>query len=435
VHLLGTPAGTGPLSSVSASSTTLMNSKGLHSKSGKPGIGDDGLGLNGAFSGSACAGGADLYDPDQPLWNNNCPETSNALLTLQSPNDETQSVLNDDPSDRHNGRLCDSADNECLVRSTGTAVGSQGTSLSVWGRIGSSKNRLDVKTKIDSMMNSSDYLENEAKEDKGALTRLQGTSRQGKRIVTDDVSPKGMDSSSKTLGDSTRNIRKPSQKALRTLFVNGIPQKSNKRETLLSHFQKFGEVIDIYIPVNSERAFVQFSKREEAEAALKAPDAVMGNRFIKLWWANRDSIPDDGISSGSGVSVTPRGVAATSVPSHASVASIGKDINQSAAPKSSVLHTSDAPVPVSEHPKPIISDSPKAPPPLQKKLESLEQLKEELRKKQELLDQKRHDFRHRLQKLEKQVKSNVFTLKISLLAICFINVTCSMCGPQPLGLP
>lgn len=435
MHLLGTPAGTGPLSSVSASSTTLMNSKGLHSKSGKPGIADDGLGLNGAFSGSGCAGGADLYDPDQPLWNNNCPETSNALLNLQSPNDETQSVLNDDPSNRHNGRLCDSVDNECLVRSTGTAVGSQGTSSSVWGRIGGSKNRLDVKAKIDSMMNSSDYVENEAKEDKVGLARVQGTFRQGKRIVTEDVSPKGMDSSSKTLGDSTRNIRKPSQKALRTLFVNGIPQKSNKREALLSHFQKFGEVIDIYIPVNSERAFVQFSKREEAEAGLKAPDAVMGNRFIKLWWANRDSIPDDSISSGSSVSVTPRGVAATSVPSHPSVASIGKDINQSAAPKSSVLHASDAPVPVSEHPKPVISDSPKAPPPLQKKLESLEQLKEELRKKQEMLDQKRNDFRRQLQKLEKQVRSNVFSFKISLLAICFINVTCLMCGLQPLGLP
>jgi RNA-binding protein 26 len=68
------------------------------------------------------------------------------------------------------------------------------------------------------------------------------------------------------------------------------------------------------------------------------------------------AIPDDSISSGSSVSVTPRGVAATSVPSHPSVASIGKDINQSAAPKSSVLHASDAPVPVSEHPKPVISD-------------------------------------------------------------------------------
>ena len=405
MHLLGTPAGTGPLPSVSASSTALMNSKGLHGKSSKPGMADDGLGLNGAFSGSGCVNEADLYDPDQPLWNNNCPETSNALLALQSPKiDETDSTLNDDPPDRHHGRLCDIADNECLVRSTGTAAGSQGTSLSVWGRIGSSKNRLDAKEKIDSTMSSSDYLENEAKEDKVALASVQGTFRQGKWINAEDVGPKAMDSSPRTLNDNMRNIRKPSQKALRTLFVNGIPQRNNKRETLLSHFQKFGEVIDIYIPVNSERAFVQFSKREEAEAALKAPDAVMGNRFIKLWWANRDSVPDDGISSSSSVSVTPRGMTAASVPSQPSFASKGKDINQPAASKSSVLHASDASVPVSDHPKPAISDSPKAPPPLQKKLESLEQLKEELRKKQEMLDQKRNDFRRQLQKLEKHVK-------------------------------
>ncbi|KAG6720011.1 hypothetical protein I3842_03G037100 [Carya illinoinensis] len=401
VHLLGTPAGTRPLQSVSASSTTLMNSKGLHNKISKPGIVDDGLGPNGAFSGSGCVAGADLYDPDQPLWNNNCPETSNGLVTLQSPkNDETETMLDDDLSDRHNGRSCDTADNECLVRSTGTAVGLQGTGSSVWGRIGGSKNRLDMKAKIDSSIVSSACFENEAMEDKGALASVQGTSRQGKRIVAEDVGPKATASSPKRLSDSARNIRKPSQKALRTLFVNGIPQKNNKREGLLSHFQKFGEVIDIYIPVNGERAFVQFSKREEAEAALKAPDAVMGNRFIKLWWAKRDSIPDDGISSGGGVSVTPRGATAASVP-YLPFLSKEKDINQSAASKSSVLHASDASVPVSDHPKPVIPDGPKAPP-LQKKLEGLEYLKEELRKKQELLDQKRNDFRRQLQKLEEQ---------------------------------
>ncbi|KAI5341208.1 hypothetical protein L3X38_020482 [Prunus dulcis] len=173
----------------------------------------------------------------------------------------------------------------------GTAANSQSTSVSVWGRIGSSKSKLDVKEKIDPANNSSDCIESETKEGKEALVSIQHPPRQGKRIMAED-GPKAMDSSPKTHFDPTRNIRKPSQKALRTLFVNGIPQKSNKREALLSHFQKFGEVIDIYIPLNSERAFVQFSRRKEAETALKAPDAVMGNRFIKLWWANRDSIPD-----------------------------------------------------------------------------------------------------------------------------------------------
>lgn len=362
-----------------------MNTKGFHSKMSKPGMTDDGMGLTGPYPG---LGGADLYDPDQPLWNNNCPETSNALLDMHSPKiDETEPLLNGDPSD-----------NECMVRSTGNVVGSQSTS--VWGRIGSSKSRLDVKEKIDPAMNSLDYVENETKEDKEALSVIQHTSRQGKRIIAEDAGPKRVDSSSKPQFDTIRNNRKQPQKALRTLFVNGIPQKSNKRESLLSHFLKFGEVIDIYIPNNSERAFVQFSKREEAEAALKAPDAVMGNRFIKLWWANRDSIPDD---SGSAC-VTPHGVAAVSVPPHTfpSVAS-SKDHLQGAASKSSNDHTQDPPLSASDNARPVFPNSPKVPPPLQKKLE-LEQLKEQLRKKQELLEQKRNDFRRKLDKLEKQVR-------------------------------
>ena len=221
-----------------------------------------------------------------------------------------------------------------------------------------------------------------------------------KRISSEDDGSKSMDSSFKSQTDGMRNSRKPTQKALRTLFVNGIPQKSNKREALLSHFHKFGEVIDIYIPLNSERAFVQFSRREEAEAALKAPDAVMGNRFIKLWWANRDSIPDDGINSGSDVSVTPFGPTASVIPAQP-VANRGKDNLQPIAQKSNVVHGAD--VPSLNSPKPVSMNGPKVPPPMQKKLETLEQMKEELRKKQEMLEQKRNDFRRQLNKLEKQV--------------------------------
>ncbi|RVW46494.1 Zinc finger CCCH domain-containing protein 41 [Vitis vinifera] len=309
-HLLGTPAGPGPLPSVNAPPSTLMNSKGFQNKSGKPEVAEDELGLNGAFSGSAVGGGAEL--------------------------------------------LCDGSDNGRPVKNTGTTVGSQSTNVSVWGRIGGAKDRLEAKEKIDSVISSSDYLENEGKEDQEALTSVQGTSRQGKRIIVEDIGSKNVDLSSRTQSDAMRNIRKPSQKALRTLFVNGIPQKNNRKEALLSHFRKFGEVIDIYIPLNSERAFVQFSKREEAEAALQAPDAVMGNRFIKLWWANRDSVPDDSISGGNGASVIPHGVTAASVPSHPSAVNRAKDNLQSAAPKVNAVHAIDAPSPTSDHSKPIV---------------------------------------------------------------------------------
>lgn len=387
-HLMG--KATGSLPAVSTSSTSVMSGKGLLGKNSKPGVGDDSLGF-GAYSGSGCAAEADLYDPDQPLWNNNCPEKSNALSAMHSSKiDEVESLMGDDPSDRNQVRKCDAADNGCTSRTT-AASGSQVTSSSIWGRVGS-RNRQDAKGKVDPVVSSSGCLENEVKEHNEVLTSVQGNSHQQKHMVQDDAHTKAQ-------SDTMRTMRKPSQKATRTLFVNGIPQQSNKTETLLSHFKKYGEVIDIYIPANSQRAFVQFSKREEAEAALKSPDAVMGNRFIKLWWANRDSIPDDGVGSNNGIHVPPRHIAAASLPS---LAIKGKNTGQVPTSKISIPHSLDSSLAAVDHSHAF--NSPKVSSPLQKKLENLEQLKEELRKKQEMLAMKRNDFRRQLDKLEKQVK-------------------------------
>lgn len=378
-HLIGAPAGSESLHSVNAS-TTSMNNKCLPGKVPKSVVNDDGLTLDGAFTGPAgCTSGADLYDPDQPLWNDSGLEPSNALLNLQSSkNEETEPILNDAP------------DGDCPVGAARTSISSQGASSSVWARIGSSKNRFDMKEKTNAAMGSFHYPENQLKEDNDELVGAHNASFQVKQNIADDAEPKALDVSLKAQTDSMRTIRKSSQKALRTLFVNGIPHKSNKREALLAHFKKFGEVIDIYIPLNSERAFVQFSKREEAEAALKAPDAVMGNRFIKLWWANRDSIRSDSTNTGNGMIVTPRGQAPAFVPSHPVVTDASKTTYEVSSP--------------TDQPKPVNTDGLKVPPPLQKKLVNLENLKEELRKKQEMLDQKRNEFKRQLNKFEKQVK-------------------------------
>ncbi|XP_077219961.1 zinc finger CCCH domain-containing protein 27-like isoform X2 [Tasmannia lanceolata] len=385
-RLLGMQGGTGPLPPVAAAPGPLMNSKGLHSKSTKPGVADSGLGLNGVLSGSVAAGESELYDPDQPLWNNDQPETSGALVRLPlSKVNDTEASWDADPSDSHSSRLGDGNDGELQGKSIGAAVGSHSTS-SVWGRIGNSGNRLEMTVPLSTKGN----LGNEKKQDQEELlTNVRGT---GLKAMNFPTTPRFR-------ADSARNVGRV-QKALRTLFVNGIPLKNNKREALLSHFQKFGEVIDIYIPLNSERAFVQFSKREEAEAALKAPDAVMGNRFIKLWWANRDSIPDENESSGNALSVTSRGVMAASIPSQPSVER-GKENLPSIAPKASTTGASDVPILATVPPKGTVENGPKAILPVQKKMESLELLKEKLRIKQEMLDQKRNDFRRQLDKLEK----------------------------------
>ncbi|KAE9612696.1 hypothetical protein Lal_00005853 [Lupinus albus] len=398
--VIGAPAGSGSLHSVNPS-TTSMN-KSVPGKVRKSLVSDDGSPLDGPYPGPGCTSAADLYDPDQPLWNDGGLASSNALLTIQSSNIDESKPLFCDTSAHHH------VNSDCPDGTTRTSVSSQGASSSVWGRVSGSKKRVDMKEKTHSTISSFQYSENQLTEDNDELVGAHSASSQGKCIISDNADLKALDGSVRAHTDNMRHIRKSLQKALCTLFVNGIPQKSNKKEYLLAHFKKFGEVIDIYIPSNTERAFIQFSKREEAEAALKAPDAVMGNRFIKLWWANRDNIRNDITTSGNGVVVTPRRQA--SAPSHPGVTDRGKYIHNGDASKTTFE------VSLPDQPKHVVADGPpKVPlPPKQKKLENLEYLKEELRKKQEMLDQKRSEFKRQLNKLEKQasgLKGEVVTEK------------------------
>lgn len=346
---------------------------------------EDGFGLNGGVAGSmAGASTSDVYDPDQPLWANDNPETPAALIALNQANvDEPESLVETDLPNRHNIESVEGSNDDHPLRNANTG-GSQ--SSSVWGRINNSKRGLEQGNMTEKPPN----------------TDRSNLPTQGRRLNIDGDGLLVKESFTRRQSDSAPNIRKPAQKALRTLFVKRVPLKDNKREALLSHFQKFGEVIDIYIPFQSERAFVQFSKREEAEAALRAPDAVMGNRFIELWWANRDNIPDDGMSTNRIAPIAPRGIP-LSAASDQFILNKGKENPHPSAGKDSNSHSLVAQQPAHDHPKSTNTNGSKAPPPKQKKLESLELLKEELRKKREMLDQKRNEFRLQLDKLQKQV--------------------------------
>ncbi|KAJ9562937.1 hypothetical protein OSB04_008097 [Centaurea solstitialis] len=359
------PVGIGPSPSTSVVTNTLSNIRNSHGKNIKSEPVNNGLDASGAFTDSAAA--ADFYDPDQPLWGNDSHPSTGPQSISQPDDGKNDSLLDPGLSGDHRVGLSDGSDNELALSTGGTAVGSLSTN-SLRGRINNTKKRTEMGDKA----SPSNFMQT-------------GSPNSTQKLNNSDPSLKMQ-------SGNGRMIRRPSQKAQRTLFVNGVPQQNNRRESLLSHFRKFGEVIHIYIPVNSERAFVQFSKREEAEAALVAPDAVMGNRFIKLWWANRDNIPEVETSGGHNVSLPPHGPM---------VSSVNKRKDD---PRSALLNgvSASVPVSVSDQPKPVVASSAKAPPPLQKKMESLEVLKEELRKKQEMLDQKRNDFRRKLDKLEKQ---------------------------------
>ncbi|WOL11628.1 hypothetical protein Cni_G20392 [Canna indica] len=383
-HAPGIQAGQKSVPAVSASSGLFNSSKFMLSKDGKPILADDTVRMSGIASASGNTE-ADVYDPDQPLWNNEIPEASGTGLMLSSSNND-EPLWNIDSSQQSH---------EQASRVFSEKSNSLNSNSSVWGRIGhGSRSKIDMK--INNNLTSTSNLLDENKEDNNASPTIP------EKKFTADLGKKetAMQSHLRLGTDSSRNSGRMPQKASRTLYVHGIPKKNNTRDALLAHFEKFGGVVDIYIPLNSEKAFVQYSKREEAEAALKAPDAVMGNRFIKLWWANRDRVSNVQKSNVQAKLLPSSCMRASSIPSCSS-GEKEKEVLSPAAPTRSKKPIHEMSVAVSG-PKIPSANTPKIASPVQKKLDGLELLKEELRKKQEILAQKRDEFRRQLDKFEKQ---------------------------------
>ncbi|XP_062225477.1 zinc finger CCCH domain-containing protein 27-like [Phragmites australis] len=362
--------------------SSLGGSKGVPAKDVKSGVASDALKINGSTASAVAVAvaDADVYDPDQPLWNNEQPEASCAGFVHTDAG-----VWNAESSGYETGR-----EHSNQVFATD---GLQSSKSTVWGRIAPKRKSVGGNTAKTTLTNTTGNQRSDYDEMAPSTTQV-------KFAASKDTNGQ---SNSRIYGDVGRQSNRASHKASRTLYVHGIPQESNRWEKLLSHFQKFGQVIDIYIPSNSEKAFVQFSKREEAEAALKAPDAVMGNRFIKLWWANRDRIPDEGEGRISANSSQLSTTLANSAPQPSYPNKVKENV-QSTTPRAS-SGSSAEPSGSSTGPKMLPANSIKSIPPDPKRQESLELL-EELRKKQEILAQKRDEFRRQLEKLAKQKGSS-----------------------------
>lgn len=364
----------------------------------------------------------DLYDPDQPFLNNGHPDASSLLRKLPSVRKGEDEHLSDgNPPDRPNHENSDIGVNIRPQRCVTSAGISQNKVSSVWDRIGprepevggalqhgkqTNKELYDGQHSYNNGEMRGNETSDEHSESKGIgiIARHRKTRRTGTYGVQVDT---GSDSSKhpESVGHVThRNVvqrsRQGNQKAQRTLFVSCIPPQSNKAELLLSHFKKFGEVLGIYIPPNTDKAFVQYSSRKEAEGALTSTDAVMGNRFIKLAWARWDSSME--------LEKTNTTLASPGKTSNAMAVAIPvspmlkQSISNSVLPFSPRNSTSEAInadtrsvklMPTNESRSSTISTV--------NKQETLESLKL-LRQKQEMLAQKREDFRRHLEKLAKQ---------------------------------
>ncbi|XP_067842600.1 RNA-binding protein 26 isoform X2 [Heptranchias perlo] len=74
------------------------------------------------------------------------------------------------------------------------------------------------------------------------------------------------------------------------LELRKVPQELNNISKLNEHFSKFGTIVNLQVAYQGdlEGALIQFAMHEEAKRAISSTEAVLNNRFIKVYW-HRDS--------------------------------------------------------------------------------------------------------------------------------------------------
>lgn len=71
-----------------------------------------------------------------------------------------------------------------------------------------------------------------------------------------------------------------------TVYIANIPEELCVIDCMNEHFKRFGRIVNMHVRPNHRNAFIQFSSRAEAVAALDAPDPVLNTPAITVKWAN-----------------------------------------------------------------------------------------------------------------------------------------------------
>lgn len=87
------------------------------------------------------------------------------------------------------------------------------------------------------------------------------------------------------LGPKQRVLHNPANCSLE---LKKVPRGLNNITQLNNHFSKFGKIVNIQVSFGGdpEAALVTFQLPNEAKAAYRSTEAVLNNRFIKVFWHN-----------------------------------------------------------------------------------------------------------------------------------------------------
>ncbi|XP_064482189.1 RNA-binding protein 26-like isoform X2 [Ornithodoros turicata] len=74
------------------------------------------------------------------------------------------------------------------------------------------------------------------------------------------------------------------------LEVRKVPRNLNNITQLNNHFSRFGNIVNLQVCYEGdpEAALIRFANHAQANAAYRCTEAVLNNRFIKVFWHNKD---------------------------------------------------------------------------------------------------------------------------------------------------
>ncbi|XP_071951192.1 RNA-binding protein 26-like [Antedon mediterranea] len=74
------------------------------------------------------------------------------------------------------------------------------------------------------------------------------------------------------------------------LVVRKVPRNLNTISKLSQHFERFGTIVNLQVEFGGdpEAALITFATSAQARSAIGCTEAVLNNRFIKVYWHNKD---------------------------------------------------------------------------------------------------------------------------------------------------
>ena len=105
-----------------------------------------------------------------------------------------------------------------------------------------------------------------------------------------DPLDQGLNSNNQRRMDKRKNKNNANRN---TLVVENIPRELNDVAKISEHFSKFGKLRNIKIIENKKKCIIEFANNEQANKAFRSSEAIMGNRFIKIFWNKENHQKND----------------------------------------------------------------------------------------------------------------------------------------------